>query len=581
MSGQRIRRHAKQNPARVALVLLMCALIGLIVACVILFNSTTRATIEEGVRDSAQTAVQQIERNLNFRLEQTADSIRTLLGTIYPYLNSNAALQEQIDEYNNLNRIFGEYVGKYMVSKLRLYAPAEKIYSRQGDTFFSVSELTTDQAFHKMLNGKKGGVFWQEPHKGFDLAKSEHPLVISCVGVVVGRTNYEQIVGALFMDIPIDQIAELLHAAENMEICIVNEAGRILIHPRPELVGMQCALSTMMGDLGPDGCITLPDSIISYKRMESPGWYLLNTVLRANMYNIDSLQIRLLWLLTFVTLVIALGIAMVFVYNSMLQRAMITINEAIASLENGKGNTNAQKKGLSASASMIAETARRVTEERYHNRLAISEYQMKALQAQIKPHFLYNTLDVIKWMIVDHDYENSIWMVNALSKYLRLSINKGPGVVPVSEEIELTRAYLGIMQRRFHGTFSVSFDLEKDVLDCQIPKLSLQPLIENSLIHGLLYCDKLEKQLAMRAWKEDNMICLEVEDNGNGMSLEILKALEKETPASTIGYGIANVRRRLRLFGGEKSEFRIVSHEQCGICITIVLPAIHEPEGTD
>lgn len=315
--------------------------------------------------------------------------------------------------------------------------------------------------------------------------------------------------------------------------------------------------------------------------MESPGWYLLNTVLRANMYNIDSLQIRLLWLLTFVTLVIALGIAMVFVYNSMLQRAMITINEAIASLENGKGNTNSQKKGLSASASMIAETARRVTEERYHNRLAISEYQMKALQAQIKPHFLYNTLDVIKWMIVDHDYENSIWMVNALSKYLRLSINKGPGVVPVSEEIELTRAYLGIMQRRFHGTFSVSFDLEKDVLDCQIPKLSLQPLIENSLIHGLLYCDKLEKQLAMRAWKEDNMICLEVEDNGNGMSLEILKALEKETPASTIGYGIANVRRRLRLFGGEKSEFRIVSHEQCGTCITIVLPAIHEPEGTD
>ncbi len=127
---------------------------------------------------------------------------------------------------------------------------------------------------------------------------------------------------------------------------------------------------------------------------------------------------------------------------------------------------------LRNSAGKMAATAQRIVEERYQNRLSISEYQMQALQAQIKPHFLYNTLDVIKWMIADGDIENGVWMVNALSKYLRLSINKGPGTVTLAEEMALTRHYLGIMQRRFKNAFQVEAEIEPEAENCLLQALA-------------------------------------------------------------------------------------------------------------
>lgn len=227
---------------------------------------------------------------------------------------------------------------------------------------------------------------------------------------------------------------------------------------------------------------------------------------------------------------------------------------------------------LERNADQMVLTIKELMEDRYKDQLAIADSQMKSLQAQIKPHFLYNTLDIIKWMILDDQTEDAVWMVNALSKYLRQSINKGPAIIPLREELELSRNYLQIMQKRFKNRFTVGFEVEDEALDCRIPKLSLQPLLENALLHGVLYSEKPEKELTIRAWVAEGMLCIEVEDSGEGMSEEQCRKLEN----GESGYGFTNVRKRLELYGKGKSRCSIFSREGVGTCISIQIPAANE-----
>ena len=209
----------------------------------------------------------------------------------------------------------------------------------------------------------------------------------------------------------------------------------------------------------------------------------------------------------------------------------------------------------------------------------LQKAEFRALQAQINPHFLYNTLDVIKWMILDKNPDDSVWMVNALSRYLRMSINKGEAIVPLSDELDLTRTYLGIMQKRFSHQFEVEYDLDQAAMECLIPKLSLQPLVENALLHGILYCDKTERRLVIRAWRSSRAFGVEIEDNGNGMAPETAQKLTELDIRTSKSYGVANVHKRLDIFGQGKCKFYISAREGIGTCVMIELPV--QPHDSD
>ena len=227
---------------------------------------------------------------------------------------------------------------------------------------------------------------------------------------------------------------------------------------------------------------------------------------------------------------------------------------------------------LEQNTNLMASTITQLLESRYEDQLAVRDFQMQALQAQINPHFLYNTLDVIKWMIADGQNEDGIWMINALSRYFQLSLSQGRDIVRVSEEVRLTQTYIGIMQKRFKGVFTATFEVEPETEDCQIPKLSLQPIVENALLHGILYADKPEKTLFLRIMAEDGKMIVEVEDNGNGMDEATRAAIFSGEGESNKGYGLSNVIRRMQLFGAGEDDFIISSRPGVGTCVTIILP---------
>ena len=200
------------------------------------------------------------------------------------------------------------------------------------------------------------------------------------------------------------------------------------------------------------------------------------------------------------------------------------------------------------------------------------EAELRTLQAQINPHFLYNTLDSINWMAVKYGADDIEEMVTDLSQMLRYSLNNGVNQLKVSEELTQIRCYLNIQQKRFSNSFSTSYEIDPEVLDYQVIKLLLQPLVENALQHGFDESGQTGK-LMLRVKKKENNIEFSVLNNGNKMDLEKVKqALQLPEDAKPTSYGLRNVNDRLVKYYGAKSGLQF-SIEGDYSCARFTIPA--------
>lgn len=191
--------------------------------------------------------------------------------------------------------------------------------------------------------------------------------------------------------------------------------------------------------------------------------------------------------------------------------------------------------------------------EEIHRRNA----ELALLQAQINPHFLYNTLDTIIWLIETGDVERSVRMVSSLSNFFRFSMNQGKDVISLKEEEKHITSYLEIQQIRYRDVMDYQIDIPPELGGYCLPKLTLQPLVENALYHGI----KLKRGkglIRVTGQEEDGCICLTVTDNGAGMTPERLEELNNAIQnGSQIGFGLRAIHKRLQLMFG--SSYGIIS----------------------
>jgi two-component system sensor histidine kinase YesM len=212
----------------------------------------------------------------------------------------------------------------------------------------------------------------------------------------------------------------------------------------------------------------------------------------------------------------------------------------------------------------------------------LKKAELRALQAQINPHFLYNTLDTIIWMTESQKTEEVIEIVRALSSFFRISLSKGRDWITIGEEVERTRSYLIIQKMRYRDILDYRIEVDEGVAGNTVLKLILQPLVENAIYHGI----KNKRQggaVVVRAKQRDgNEILLQVEDNGIGFTPEKLARLRGELADDSgeirleSGYGIGNVNQRIRLYYGKQYGVSIASEYNAGTCVSIVIPAVTE-----
>ena len=212
----------------------------------------------------------------------------------------------------------------------------------------------------------------------------------------------------------------------------------------------------------------------------------------------------------------------------------------------------------------------------------MSEHEAKrksdlmVLQNQINPHFLYNTLDIIVWMVENEKSDDAVRAVTALARFFRISLSKGRTIIPVADEIEHVRNYLMIQNMRYKNKFSYTFCVDEKTKRLGTIKLVLQPLVENAIYHAMEFMDD-DGELVVGTRIEEDTLILWVKDNGCGMTQEKVDALLSGTVQETgrgSGVGVRNVTERIQLLFGEAYGLRIYSEPDEGTIVEVYIPAI-------
>ncbi len=203
---------------------------------------------------------------------------------------------------------------------------------------------------------------------------------------------------------------------------------------------------------------------------------------------------------------------------------------------------------------------------------SLRKTELALLQAQINPHFLYNTMDTIIWLIEAEKTEEAVDMVSNLSDFFRHSLSKGEDVITLEEEERHVRSYLQIQHVRYKSVMDYTVDIDPALHHALIPKLTLQPLVENALYHGI----KLKRSVGMiqiSGKREGSIIVLQVADNGVGMTAERLEALRRAMESNTrVGFGLSAVHQRLQLQFGREYGLSIASQDGIGTTVTVRIP---------
>ena len=230
---------------------------------------------------------------------------------------------------------------------------------------------------------------------------------------------------------------------------------------------------------------------------------------------------------------------------------------------------------LNAMIDKINELLEQVTKEQIRLRKA----EFKLLQSQINPHFLYNTLDAIVWLAEAGEQKKVVSMVGSLSEFFRTSLNQGKDIISIKEELQHVRSYLEIQQVRYQDILKYEINVPKELYKYLIPKITIQPLVENALYHGIKNKRGVGR-IVINGRKEEDYFLLQIEDNGIGISKERLAQVRSEIEDKVLTgkdiYGLYNVNERIRLNFGEKYGISIESTYTEGTVVTIILPCAEE-----
>lgn len=209
-------------------------------------------------------------------------------------------------------------------------------------------------------------------------------------------------------------------------------------------------------------------------------------------------------------------------------------------------------------------------EDVYESKIIQKDYEMKALQAQINPHFLYNTLSLINWMAIEADQKEISKITLTLSTFYRTALNKGKNILTIRDELKNTKSYLDIQLMMHDYEFDVIMDIDEEILEYKVLNLILQPLVENAIDHGIDLKTDGRGKIKITGIKEDSNIYLIVEDNGVGMEQNKINTILTN---KSKGYGVRNVNERIKLYYGDYYSMQVESELEIGTKIIVKIPA--------
>ena len=364
--------------------------------------------------------------------------------------------------------------------------------------------------------------------------------------------------------------------------CFLMDESGILYHPQQQLIYSQLKSedTDTLANL-PDGTYSESNVIYVLQTVEGSPWRVVGVSY------VDELVTSNLWENFWLLALAAVAILLAALVSSIvisraLSRPLKGLSRAMRLFEkNADTFTYAPVGGarevqeLSESFGHMVVKIQHLMETVRREEINLRKTELKALQAQINPHFLYNTLDSIAWMCEQGRNDEAVQMVNALAQLFRISISRGHELIPIRSELRHAESYLKIQKHRYKNQFSYRFDVDESCLDFLCNKITLQPIIENAIYHGINgLVDEGEIVITLRADGSD--VVFTVADNGVGMEEEQIQAILRKERSDHTGIGIKNVNDRLKIYFGEGYGITIDSEPDVGTTVTIRMPQVRE-----
>lgn len=406
-----------------------------------------------------------------------------------------------------------------------------------------------------------------------------------------GRGVPEQ--GVLLVDMNYAVIEQMMEGVNDnpsqQYVYLCDSSGAIIYHPM--LMQIAAGLykeNNVMAASYDDGShkeMFMGDGrIVTVKTMSYTGWKLISVIPTSNTY-LGMKDTRY-----FVIMIVSITLLAMLILNRLVARRVtmpiIRLNDSIREIETGKVNPSVYIGGpleiehlgrtLRSSYDQIEQLMKEMVESQEEKRKS----ELDALQSQINPHFLYNTLDSIVWMIEGGKYEEAVFMITQLASLFRVSLSSGKTIISIEDEIRHASNYMNIQKVRFKDAFTTEFDIDDKIKNCCTVKLIVQPILENAVYYGVK--DMEDGEISVKGiMGDDGDIYITVSDNGFGMSsdqLELLLTDDTRVRKKGSGVGLINVQRRIQLRFGEEYGLKIESEPDEGCRVTIHLPAIEYTE---
>lgn len=389
-----------------------------------------------------------------------------------------------------------------------------------------------------------------------------------------------------------NRILSQLNPSVNSSIFILDESGTVAVSPDPALITTNLSDAPYIRTLTaqPDGKLMNSiemdvegkSSLVTYRRIKELGWTVVSI---SPMSDLNGKLIAFRNVMYAVLgLCMALAIIIAVILSNSITRPILQVIRSMSYAKSGNFDMEVEYRPKDEFSHLVNQYNKMIRQiKELFQRLYVSEVkkkeaELKALQAQINPHFLYNTLDSINWIALRHKVPDISKMVTSLSDFFRYSLNKGNAIISVKDELKQVESYLAIQHIRFQERLSYTIEAEPEIDECYTIKLILQPLVENSLIHGI------EKRLgpgtiAIKAYLEDGWVQIEVRDDGIGADVNMLNAmLDEPEEAGDKSFGLNNVHQRIRQAFGRGSGLRFAANPEQGITVKVSFPAIMNME---
>lgn len=552
----------------------------------------TNTSIFENSSEYTHTIIQQMNQNI--------DSYIDYMENIAYLISSNEDVQdylfdEKIDNegrYRILNQFQTILDSRSDIRNVGIISKNGRMLINDGSKSVNQDLDLNTQEWYATALEKPNGPILTSSHVQH-IISGERPWVITLSRGIRDRSGSGEKEGVFFIDLNYSAISELCDQSTvgtKGYAFILDAKGNIVYHPQQQQLynELQTENISLIMDTDEDTVLTGTGNdgkLYSISRSEKTGWTVVDCTNVKELLS-KSRQAQSVYVLTAIILVIVALLFSRFMARSItlpiqkLRDSMKKVQEGDFSVSDVVVDSKNEIGSLTKSFDVMTHRIHELMEQNVHEQEEKRKSELKALQSQINPHFLYNTLDSIIWMAEGKKNEEVVLMTASLARLLRQSISNEDEVVPIANEVEYARGYLTIQKMRYKDKLEFQIEVDSSILYIPLIKLVLQPIIENAIYHGLKYKES-KGLLIVKGFMKDGNAVLQVIDDGVGMDEETLAHIYDKHKVNyhSNGVGVYNVQKRLKLYYGDGYGITYESEKGKGTTATITIPGRQGQEG--